>query len=252
MDILFTAAQTYMTIFSDYLNQFLAWGKWLFFSLLIINIVWMALWYACERYSFADNMPAFIKKFFVITFFYTIIANPDWLNEILTTMQFMGNTLTHAPIDPSSVIAQGIGVANKILASIEKSSLLASGFGLIIIAIVYVTILFAFISIALDLALTLIVTTALISMATFFLGFSALGITTQIAWRTLDIILANCIKLLAIYLVVAAGSQTIVNISAAIPGKIESFDPYVWITAVVLLFWLLAKNLPQQLIKIIS
>ena len=252
MDIVTTAAQSYMTTFSGYVNQFLEWGQWLFFSLLVINIVWMALWCAFDRHSFSESMPSFIKKFFVITVFYTIMIHPAWLSEILKTVQFMGNTLTQAPIDPSSLISEGIGIGNKIMIPIEKSSLLTLGFGLIIVLIAYIIILFVFISIALDLALTLIITTALISVATFFLGFSALGATSQIARQTLDVILANCVKLLGIYLVVAVGSQTMVAASSAIPDHMASFDPYVWILAVALLFWLIAKNLPNQLAKIVT
>lgn len=241
-----------MTTFSSYVNQFLQWGKWLFFSLLVINIVWITLWYAFDRHSFSESMPGFIKKFFVITVFYTIMINPSWLGEILKTAQFMGSTLTHAPIDPSSIISEGIGIANKIIIPIEKSSLLTLGLGLIIIAIVYVIILFVFISIALDLALTLIITTALIAVATFFLGFAALGATSQIARQTLDVILANCVKLLGMYLVVAAGGQTMLAVTSTIPTSIVSFDPYAWIVAVALLFWLIAKNLPNQLARIVS
>jgi P-type conjugative transfer protein TrbL len=252
MDILSTAAQNYMATFNGYVNQFLQWGEWLFFSLLVINVVWLALWYAFDRHSFSESMPSFIKKFFIITFFYTVMMNPSWLSEILKTVQFMGSTLTHSPIDPSSLISQGIGIGNQVIIPIAKSSILTLGLGLIVIAMVYVIVLFVFISIALDLALTLILTTALISIATFFLGFAALGATTQIARQTLDVILANCIKLLGIYLVVAAGSQTIMAVASTIPTEIVSFDPYAWIVAVVLLFWLIAKNLPNQLAKIVS
>ncbi|MBV9576347.1 MAG: type IV secretion system protein [Gammaproteobacteria bacterium] len=252
MDALTRAAQSYMNTFGSYINQFLQWGQWLFFSLLIINIAWITLWYAFDRHSFSDSMPSFIKKFFTISFFYTIMLHPTWLTDILKTFQAMGNTLTHTPIDPSSLISQGIGIANKIILPIEKSSLLTAGFGLIIVAIVYVLVIFVFISIALDLALTLIITTALIAVASFFLGFAALGATSQIARQTLDVILANCVKLLGIYLVVAAGSQTMIAVSNEIPIGLINFDAYTWIVAVALLFWLVAKNLPNQLARIVS
>jgi type IV secretory pathway TrbL component len=109
-----------------------------------------------------------------------------------------------------------------------------------------------FISIALELALTMIVTTALISAATFFLGFGALDATSSFARQTLDLILGNCVKLLGIYLVVAAGSQTITAAVSSIPASIIAFDPYAWIVAVVLLFWMVAKHLPPQMARIVS
>jgi P-type conjugative transfer protein TrbL len=252
MDILTSSSQTYMNIFHGYLSQFFIWGQWLFFSLLTINIVWMSLWYAFDKHSLSETMPDFIKRFFSIAIFYTIMANPAWLADIVKTAQVMGSTLTHAPIDPSSILSAGLGIANKILLSLSLSSILTLFPGVIIILVVYGTVLFCFISIALDLALTLIITTALISIASFFLGFAALGVTSQIARQTLDVILGNAVKLLGLYLVVAAGSQFLVQLTNAIPVKIISLDPYIIIAAAALLFWLVAKNLPAQLAKIVS
>ena len=257
MNIVTTASESYMSTFHGFVTQFTAWGQWIFLSLVTINIVWMCLWYAFDRHSFSESMPGFIKKFFSIAFFYTIMMNPSWLMDLLKTAQFMGQTLTHAPIDPSSLISQGIGLANKVIAPVKESSLLTAGFSLIILALVYIIILFVFISIALDLALTLIITTALISTASFFLGFAALGATSQIARQTLDVILGNCIKLLGIYLVVATGSQTISAIAEYIPTttdqlKAFGFDYYAWIVAAAVLFWLIAKNLPMQLARIVT
>jgi len=252
MNIVTHAANSYIQIFSGYVNQFLQWGKWLFFSLLVINLVWLALWYAFDRHALAETLPSFLKKFFVISFFYTVMIHPAWLGSVLHTAQSMGQSLVHAPIDPSSIIAQGLGLANKLIVPVSHSSLLTMGFVFLLMLAVYIVVLFVFISIALDLALTLITTTALISIATFFLSLAALGATNQIARQTLDVILANCMKLLGIYLVVAAGSQTIAATALSVPPEIKTLDPYVWIVAVAVLFWLLAKNLPNQLARIFS
>jgi hypothetical protein len=180
------------------------------------------------------------------------MIHPNWMFSVLETAKVMGHTLTHVPIDPSSLISEGIAIGNKIIGPILNTSILKAGFGLIIIVIVYLIVLFTFISIALDLALTLIMTTALITVATFLLGFSGLGATTSIARQTLDAILGNCIKLLGIYLVVATGSQTMKSAISSIPAQFVSFDPYAWIVAVAFLFWLIAKNLPSQLARLIS
>jgi P-type conjugative transfer protein TrbL len=252
MDIITTAAQSYIHFFHGLTHQFLAWGRGLFFALLTINLTWIALWYAFDR-SLSENFAAFIQRFFVMTFFYTLMIHPAWLGQVLKTVQYMGHSVVHAPIDPSSIIEQGIGIGigNQLLIPVTKSSLLTMGFGLIIVAIVYLIVLFVFIHIALDLAVTLIITTALICLSTFFLSFAALNATSAIARQTLDLILANCVKLLGLYLVVAAGSQTMASITRAIPQAIETLDPYAWICACALLFWLVAKQLPNQLARLV-
>ncbi len=253
MDTLLTsAAQTYIKIFSSYLNQLLIWGQWLFGALLVINMGWLWFWYATDKDNVVEGLSDFLKKFFMILLFYTIMVNHHWLLNLLTTTQVMGQKLTGIPIDPSSVIANGIMIANKILIPLQNSSLLTSGFGLLLGFIVYLFIVLAFISIALDLALTLIMATALISLSTFFLGFAALGATSQIARQSLMTLLGLCIKLLGIYLVVGAGSKTIATVAAAIPIKILAYDAYIWVIASVALFWLLARNLPGQIARIVT
>ena len=251
-EILTSATQVFVNAFGGYLNQFLIWGQWLFGALLVINMGWLWLWYAIDKDGILQGMSAFLKKFFVIMLFYTIMVNHQWLLGILKNTQSMGQILTGIPIYPSSVLSNGVMLGNKILIPIEKSSLLTAGFGLLVGFVVYLAIAYVFINIALELALTLIMSTALISVSTFFLGFAALGATSQIARQSLDVLLANCMKLLGIYLVVGAGSKTINTIASAIPTQVLSFDAYIWIIASVALFYLLAKNLPNQLAKIVS
>lgn len=252
MNILNHVTNSYLMTFRNLLNQFLEWGQWLFFALLTINIIWLALWYAFDRNSFSEVLPDFIKRFFVITLFYSILIHPEWLFSIASSVQVMGKTLTQAPIDPSSIIAQGIAIANKLMLPINNTSLWTHGIASIILLIVYIITLFIFISIALDLALTLIMTTALISISTFFLSFAALNATSMIARQTLDAVLGQCIKLLGLYIVVAAGSQTVLSVESYVPTQIMAFDQYAWIVASLVLFWLIAKQLPMQLARIVS
>lgn len=251
-NILTTTAQSYINIFGGFQHQFLVWGEGLFFTLLTMNFVWMFLWYAFDNKSLVDGLASFIRRYFVISLFYTLMLNPSWLTELLKSAHTMGQTLSHLPMDPSSLISEGIGIANKIMWPITNSSLLTAGFGLIIASLVYVIVLFVFLNIALELALTLIMTTALITVSSFFLGFAALGATTQIARQTLDVILANCVKLLGIYMVIAVGHNSITQVANMIPETTVSFDAYVWVVAVLALFWLIAKNLPNQLARIVS
>jgi P-type conjugative transfer protein TrbL len=252
MDALLTnTINQYITIFNGYLDQFLLWGKWLFYSLLTINVVWLALWYAFDRGSFTVTISDFIKRFFVIAFFYAIMINHGWLIELLQGAHEMGKTLTGIPLDPASIIANGIVIANKVLIPAQKASLMDGGLGMLIVFVTWLVTAFSFIGVALNLSLTLIVTTALISAATFFLGFIALDASSQIARRTLNAVLENCVRLLGIYLAVGVGARAVTAIAAAIRDK-PSFDEYIWIMAACLLFWVVAKKLPEQLARLIK
>ena len=252
MDILTATVNQYIAGFSGYVNQFVEWGQWIFYSLLTINIVWLTLWYAFDKNSFVESMADFLRQFFLIALFYTIMMNHEWLVSILQTANVMGKTLAGFPIDPSSIISNGIAIANKIIIPIHQASIITAGFGLLVGFAAWVVITFTFISIALNLAVTLIIATALITVSTFFLGFAAFSGTSQIARQALDVVLSNCVKLLGIYLTVGVGAKTITGIVNAIPAQLLSFDAYTWIIAACLLFWLVSKTLPEQLARIVS
>ena len=130
MEVLSHASQAYMNTFSAYTHTFMHWGQCLFFSLLVINITWMALWYAFDKQSISESMSSFIKKFAVIAIFYTIMTHPNWMLSVLDSVNVMGKELTHHDTDPSSVINMGLGLANKILTPFNKTSFLTAGFGL--------------------------------------------------------------------------------------------------------------------------
>lgn len=252
METFTTVTQNYLASFSHFSSLFLKWGQLIFWSLLTINFAWMCLWYAFDKNCFTQSLSAFLKRFVGIMIFYTLMLNPNWLFSLLETVHVMGKTLTNLPLDPSSVISMGIALGNKTIMPLAKSSLLTVGYSAAIILIAYLVIIFTFLTIALELSLTLIMTTALISISALFLSFSSLSATSNIAKNILDAILGNCLRMLGIYIVVGAGSRTIQFITNTIPVEIISFDQYVWVVASCLLFWLLAKNLPNQLAKIVS
>ena len=250
--VLTAATQDFIHIFDGYFKDFFKWGQWIFLSLLTINLVILCLWHAFDRESIADSLGQFIRKFFVIAIFYTLMINHAWLLQLAESATAMGQTLTGASVDPSSVVGMGIAIANNVWNAVKSFNPFTITSGAILLIITYVVIVFSFISIALQLAVTMIVTQLLIIISTFFLGFGALGSTSQIARNTLDVILANCVKLLGIYLVVGAGSKVISIIESVIQNNTNTTDMYWWLLSAVLLFWMLAKNIPEQLAKIVT
>ena len=250
--VLTAATQDFIHIFNGYFTDFFKWGQWLFFALLTINLVILCLWYAFDRESFTDGVGQFIRKFFGITLFYTLMMHHSWLLQLAESTTSMGKTLTGAEVDPSSIVGTGIAIANNVWSTVKSFNPFTITSGVFLMIITYVVILFSFISIGLQLAVTMIITQLLIIISTFFLGFGAISATTQIARNTLDVILANCVKLLGIYMVVGAGSQVISKIENVINNNMNNIDMYWWLLSGVLLFWLLSKNLPEQLAKIVS
>ncbi len=250
--ILTTSVNSYLSAFSSVINQFTQWGQWLFAGLLVINMMWFWLWLAFEKGEFDQALAQFLKKFLTTLIFYTLMIKHDWLMSLLESAQSMGQTLTHAPSDPSSIVSDGIALGNVILAPIKSLNIFKISFGSIIVLIVYLINIFVFLSIALRLAAALIEITALITVSSFFLGFAALSATEKIAHNMLELIIANCAKLLGLYLVIGTGMHVVVQIGNSIPPLEATFDDYWWLLSSILLFWSLSKTLPDLLSRVVG
>lgn len=251
-DLITATINNYTQIFSGYASQFLHWGKWLFNGFGIIAIVWICLWQAFDKKSLTEAMTSFLKEFFTIAFFYTVMINAiPWLSSIVTTTQSMSLQLTHHLVDPASIILQGLTIANKILAPIKNSGLINLSIGSLLVTSAYVITLTAFIAVAINLAITYLITTFFISISALTLAFGTFSFSRTIARRTIDVVISHSFKLLALYLVIDAGSIVFSQISALFStDKLDSFDIYAWSVAASLLFWQAAKKIPQQTLQL--
>lgn len=254
MDIITITINDYNKIFIGYLSQFLQWGQWLFYSCLTISLVWLCLWKAFDHHSFQDAMASFIKEFLIIAFFYTIMINAGpWLYSIVNTATAMSTTLAQQKVDPSSIITQGFAIANALIAAANNTSFLVNKFSVLITSVSYVIILWVFFAVALDLAVTIILNFILISIASMSLAFAAFSFTRSVARKTLDLVITNSIKLLLLYIIIAAGSELLIKIAQLIPtDKIITLDTFGWVVVSCLLFGAMVKYIPQNIVKIFA
>lgn len=251
--IITSTVNVYIHTFNAYFSQFLKWGQEFFFTGLVITIVWLCLWNAFDKNSFQDSMPNFLKEFFIIALFYTImIYGNDWLSTIPESASIMGRTLSSVKVDPSSIIDQGIKITNLLTTQVHPSGILEKMYAAFVVALANILIMFAFVSVALDLAVTLLIIYFFIAISGFALAFSVFSFTRAIARKTLDIVIANSMKLLTLYVVVAAGSGVFTAITQDLKTTTNPFDVLGWVVAAAFLFWLVCRNIPSQVARIFS
>lgn len=251
--IITSTVNVYIHTFNSYFSQFLNWGKEFFFVGVVITVVWLCLWNAFDKNSFQETMPHFLKEFFIIALFYTIMIYANsWLSTLPESASIMGKTLAKVKVDPSSIIDQGISIANSLAGHINPSGVLEKIYAAFVVAFSNVLIMFAFVSVALDLAVTLLTIYFFIAISGFALAFSVFPFTRTIARKTLDIVIANSMKLMALYLVVAAGSGVFTAITNDLKTTTNPFDVLGWVVAAAFLFWLACRNIPAQVARVFS
>lgn len=251
-DSLTAATNTFKTTFIEIQHDFLGYGQTLFFSLLIIACVLKFLEYSANK-DVAETLPHWIKELLTISFFYTLMINLPWLSSLPNSAKQIGLSYLKKT-DPSTIVTTGITMAAKILKPLNDAGILNFSAMTLIGVICAGVVVFCMVSIAVNVAVTLIVTQALISISPLFLAGGAFYATRQMARNAIDTIIGNSVKLLGYYLVIYAGNKTIDELMTQIAGtfdpKTVALDQYGLIIAVTTLYYAMAKTLPDQLAKL--
>jgi|GEM_PF-6441426 len=255
MQALDTATENYIQAFTSFHSTLLTWGLGLFSVLLVISMVLLCLWNAFEDESMKKSMVKFLKSYFIILVFYICMVHFDWLMSIVDSAQFMGAKLANissGELTPSKIFSQGLNLATDVINAVPTLNLLKISVDVLIMFICYIAVIAVFIYVALELALTQIIATVFVVMSGFLLAFAAVDATRDIARNTLNKILYYSIKLLTLYPVIIAGERSINFTENLIPKGNGGYSNYWWLVATVLLFYLLVKNLPDQVASVAS
>lgn len=248
------AADSFKTAFAGFQDTFFSYGQDIFFILLTISIVLKGIEYAWTK-DLTESMPDWLRELFGAMFFYTIMQNLKWLITLPASANFIGASIGLV-IDPSSIVLKGVTISNKIMQPLQKAGFLDSGLAMLIGIICCVAIMFCMISIAMNVAVTLICTQGLISISPLFLCAGAFKPSAPIARNLIDAIIGNSIKLIGFYLTIYAGNKAMDIMANSIDGTFSpttsSFDQYCYIIAVVTLFYAVAKTFPEQLARLVS
>ena len=254
-DSLTTAMNLFKTTFAGFQGDFFTYGSAIFFGLLTISIAYKALEYAWTK-DITESLPDWIRELVGSAFFWTIMQNLTWLASIPNSANFIGKKYL-AAIDPSSIILKGILMSDKIITPLNSAGLFDTGIvGLLIGVVCCVVIMYCMFNIALEVAVTVIVTQGIICISPLFLAAGALKQSSQIARNSIDVVIANSVKLLGFYLVIATGNKSLDAMTALLPAtfdpKTSSFDQYCLIIAVVALYFAVAKTFPDQIAKLVT
>lgn len=253
-DALTFATETFRSSFIGIQADFLGYGQSIFFILLTITIVWKGLEYGWSK-DITESMPSFIRELIGAMFFYSVMMNVVWLTSLPKSAMVIGQKYI-VNLDPSSIIVQGVVMCNTLMTPLIKAGLWDAGASLIVGLIACGAIMFCLINIAINVAVTTVITQALISVSPLFLAAGALKQSSQIARNLIDSIIGNTVKLIGYFLVIYAGTKAITTMSAQIDGTFDpatsSIDQFSYIVSVVGLYYGVAKTLPDQFAKLVT
>src|SRR5215510_232118 len=211
-------------------------------ELVLSFILWMAAWFHVD--TLAQHL---FKKILFISVGYAFLLHADtWIPDIMDSFITIGQQISHVPLTPGFVLAQGRSVAITMLKAMGVTAWFTNITGAIIALLAAIVVFLSYALIAMELAVTLVESYVVTGAGVFLLAFVPFRGTAALTERFLGYVIAVGIKLFMVYVLVGAGAQLAPNWAAFVAsGNIFDLNIPLNIAAAALVFFMLAHKIPS-------
>lgn len=201
-------------IVRDYESVTAAWfsalapiAQTLFWSLVLIELVWSAVWWVVDREDGLGVVAALLRKVLAVGFFYALLLHGGaWIRAVIQGFSQAGTAASGiVDLSPTGVFDQGLALANKILNSVEGLGLLEGIFPSLVAALTALVVVVAFAIIAAQLLVALVESFIVIGAGILFVGFAGARWTKFFTERYLSYVASIGVKLFILYLIMGVG-----------------------------------------------
>jgi len=201
-------------IVRDYESVTAAWftalapiARTVFWTLVLIELVWSAVWWAVDREDGLGVIAALLRKVLAVGFFYALLLNGgEWIRAVIQGFSAAGTAASGvADLSPTGVFDQGLALANQILNSVEGLGILEAIFPSLVAALTALVVVVAFAVIAAQLLVALVESFIVIGAGILFVGFAGSRWTKFFTDRYLSYVASVGVKLFVLYLIMGVG-----------------------------------------------
>ena len=205
--ILNDIVRDYESISSAWASTLLPIAQAVFWTLVLIELVWSAIWWVVDREDGLGVITALLRKVLAVGFFYALLINgPTWIRAVIQGFTQAGASASGlTDLSPSGVFDQGLSLANKILNSVEGLGILEGIFPSLVAAFTSLVVVVSFAIIAAQLLVALVESFIVIGAGILFVGFSGARWTKFFTERYLSYLASVGVKLLVLYLIMGVG-----------------------------------------------
>lgn len=218
-----------------------------FWTLVAIELVWSAMWWAIDREDGLTVVTALLRKVVAVGFFYALLLSGNtWIPAVVSGFRQAGSTASGLPdLNPTGVFDQGLALANAILNAVEGLGLLEGLFPSLVAVFTALVVVVAFAIIAAQLLVALVESFIVIGAGILLIGFSGSRWTKFFTERYLSYVASVGVKLFVLYLIMGVG----VSIAARWVPVIErggfSPIPFFYVMGGSLVFLFLTWHIPS-------
>src|SRR2546430_8306736 len=205
--ILNDIVRDYESVSAAWFSALLPIAQSVFWTLVLIELVWAAIWWVVDREDGLGVVAALLRKVLAVGFFYAFLLNGgSWTRAIVQGFSQAGARASGvADLSPSGVFDQGLALANQILNAVEGLGLLEGVFPSLVAALTAVVVVVSFAIIAAQLVVALVESFIVIGAGILFVGFSGARWTKFFTERYLSYVASIGVKLFVLYLIMGVG-----------------------------------------------
>ena len=217
-----------------------------FWTLVLIELVWSAIWWAIDREDGLGVVTALLRKVVSIGFFYALLINNDWIRAVIHGFSLAGSTAAGlADLSPSNVFDQGLALATKVFSAPNNLGLLDKVFPSLVAALCAVIVIVAYAIIAAQLLVALVESYIVIGGGILLLGFSGSRWTKFFSERYLSYVASVGVKLFVLYLIMGVGMSIAARWVPLLAEGGFSPTPLLHVTGGALVFLFLTWHIPS-------
>ena len=244
--ILNDIVRDYQSISGSWFGALFPIAQAVFWTLVLIELVWSAIWWAVDREDGLGVVTALVRKVLSIGFFYALLINNDWIRAVIHGFSLAGSTAAGlADLSPSAVFDQGLALATQIFNAPNELGLLESIFPSLVAALCAVIVIVAYAIIAAQLLVALVESYIVIGGGILLLGFSASRWTKFFSERYLSYVASVGVKLFVLYLIMGVGMTIAARWVRLLGEGGFSPTPLLYVTGGALVFLFLTWHIPS-------
>jgi type IV secretion system protein TrbL len=244
--ILNDIVRDYESISAAWFSALFPIAQAVFWTLVLIELVWSAIWWAVDREDGLGVVTALLRKVLSIGFFYALLINNNWIRAVIHGFSLAGSTAAGLPdLNPSSVFDQGLALATKVFTAPNELGLLDKIFPSIVATFCAVIVIVAYAIIAAQLLVALVESYIVIGGGVLLLGFSGSRWTKFFSERYLSYVASVGVKLFVLYLIMGIGMSIAARWVPLLAEGGFSPTPLLYVTGGSLVFLFLTWHIPS-------
>lgn len=229
----------------------------LFIILAFIEFAWSAALLVLEKSDLQGFTAGVVRRLMFIGAFYTLLQfGPTWIPAIIDSFEIIGQRAAGAgPLAPSAVFGRGLDIAGNLFQAASEAGFfenLGTALALVLAAILG---FLAFVGVTIQFMVAMVESYIVVGAGFIFLGFGGSRWTSSYVERYIALAVAVGVKILVLYLLIAAGMQVSAGWADVAAQVVEQVDPAMsaWdIAGAALIFLVLCWQAPKLISGILG